>query len=48
MRFPVEVIKALRKAIGEKYLLVVNAPNIGGDMGMDMDEAAEFLRAIDS
>ena len=47
MRFPVEVIKALRKAMGEKYLLVVNAPNIGGDMGMDMDEAAEFLRAID-
>ena len=47
MRFPVEVIRALRKAMGEKYLLVVNAPNIGGPMGMDMDEAAAFLRAID-
>lgn len=33
--------------MGEKYLLVVNAPNIGGPMGMDMDEAAEFLKAID-
>ncbi len=47
IRFPVEVIKALREAMGESYLLVVNAPNIGGDMGMDMDEAAEFLKRID-
>ena len=47
IRFPVEVIKAIRQAMGDSYLLVVNAPNIGGDMGMDMDEAAEFLKRID-
>ncbi len=46
VRFPVEVVKALRKAMGDKYLLVINAPNIGGPMGIDMDEAAEFLKLI--
>ena len=46
IRFPVEVIKAIRKAVGEKYLLVVNAPNIGPD-GMDMDEAAMFLKELE-
>ena len=47
IRFPVEVIRALREAMGENYLLVVNAPNIGGPMGMDPAEAAEFLKRID-
>ena len=49
IRFPVEVIRALREAMGEKYLLVVNAPNIGeGPMGgMSLDEAAEFLKRIE-
>jgi thioredoxin reductase len=47
IRFPVEVIKAIRAAMGEDYLLVVNAPNIGAPIGMDMDEAAEFLKRID-
>ncbi len=46
IRFPVEVIKAIRKAMGDSYLLVINAPNIGDD-GMDLDEAAEFLKRIE-
>ncbi len=47
IRFPVEVIRAIREAMGEHYLLVVNAPNIGGPMGMDPEEAAAFLKRID-
>lgn len=49
IRFPVEVIKALREAMGEHYLLVVNAPSIGqsrGGDGLSLDEAAEFLKRI--
>lgn len=46
IRFPVEAVKALREAMGESYLLVINAPNIGDD-GMDLDEAAEFLKRIE-
>ena len=47
IRFPVEVVKAIREAMGEKYLLVINAPNLGGEEGMDLDEAAEFLKRIE-
>ncbi len=50
IRFPVEVIKAIREAMGENYLLVVNAPGIGesrGGMGLSLDEAAEFLKRIE-
>lgn len=52
IRFPVEVIRAIREAMGENYLLVVNAPGIGESrgghgMGLSLDEAAEFLKRID-
>ena len=45
IRFPVEAVKAIREAMGDKYLLVVNAPNIGSDLSLD--EAAEFLKRIE-
>lgn len=50
IRFPVEVIKAIREAMGENYLLVVNAPGIGesrAGQGLSFDEAAEFLMRIE-
>ena len=50
IRFPVEVIKAIREAMGENYLLVVNAPGIGesrAGQGLSFDEAAEFLKRIE-
>ena len=50
IRFPVEVIKAIREAMGENYLLVVNAPGIGDSragQGLSLDEAAEFLKRIE-
>lgn len=52
IRFPVEVIRAIREAMGENYLLVVNTPGIGesrGGMGagLSLDEAAEFLKRIE-
>lgn len=50
IRFPVEVIRSIREAMGENYLLVVNAPGIGesrGGQGLSLDEAAEFLKRIE-
>lgn len=50
IRFPVEVIRSIREAMGENYLLVVNAPGIGesrGGQGLSLDEAAEFLKHIE-
>ncbi len=52
IRFPVEVIRAIREAMGEDYLLVVNAPDMGESRrsiggGLPIDEGAEFLKRIE-
>ncbi len=47
MRLPLELLKRLRAALGERFLLSINAPALcaepGGD-GMTLDEMAEFLK----
>lgn len=45
IRFPVMVIRRLREAVGNDFILVVNCPTIG-DGNMSMEETAEFLRII--
>lgn len=47
IRFPLEVIRRLREAMGEDFILSINSPVLNGDScgdGMTLDELAEFLR----
>lgn len=49
MRFPIEVIRRLREAVGENYILSINSPVLDGDScgdGMTLDELAVFLKKI--
>lgn len=45
MRFPVEVIRRLREAMGEDFLLVINCPSCSED-GLTEEDCAVFLKAI--
>ena len=49
MRFPIEVIKKLREAMGESFILCINSPVLDGDScgdGMTLDELVVFLKEI--
>lgn len=50
MSFPLEVIRAVREAMGENYLFILNSPVVcdqpGGD-GMTLDELAVFLKEVE-
>jgi thioredoxin reductase len=47
MRFPLEVIRKLREAMGPKWVMVINNPVVvdqSGEDGMTLDEIAIFLK----
>ena len=47
MRYPLEMIRRVRAAMGENYLFIINCPVIvdeEGDDGMTLDEIAVFLK----
>lgn len=46
IRFPVMVLKRLREAVGEEFIIGINTPGIGeGDMSLE--EAAEFFKIVE-
>jgi thioredoxin reductase len=50
MRFPLEVIRRLREAMGPKWILVINNPVIvdeSGKDGLTVDELVTFLKAAE-
>jgi 2,4-dienoyl-CoA reductase-like NADH-dependent reductase (Old Yellow Enzyme family)/thioredoxin reductase len=45
MRFPVEVIRRVREAMGEDYILVIDCPTCSED-GLTEEECATFLKTV--
>lgn len=45
MRFPIEVVKAVREAVGEDFILAINCPNVGA--GFSEEDCATFLKALE-
>ncbi len=46
MRFPVEVIRRVREAMGEDWIFVIDCPAISED-GLTLEECATFLKTIE-
>lgn len=47
IRFPLEVLRRIREAMGEDYILSINSPVLDGDScgdGMTLDELVEFIK----
>ena len=50
MRFPLEVIRKVREAMGEDWMLILNSPVVcrrQGDDGMTLDELVVFLKEVE-
>jgi thioredoxin reductase len=45
MRFPVELLRRIREAMGEDFLLVINCPTCSED-GLTVEECATFLKTV--
>ena len=51
IKFPVKYIKALRKGLGEDFIIAINAPGIGGGGGpfgknMSVEEGVQLINAL--